>query len=178
METTKIQLLRQAMKMSQREFSNTTGIPLGTLRNWEQGLSEPPQYVYNMVIHSVRRDLMINIETVKFIQMLNELTELMENGVAEFSEATQETLHTKLFYDKSKIDENDRYPIVLDACLIDDPDSYHHDVISYYESYVDDDYTVRVDLGDPEEGEEPYLEVSLAVSDESVVVQPGRWYFA
>ena len=72
--------LRQALDMSQRQFASVTGIPLGTLRNWEQGLSEPPAYVYTMVINAIRRDLMINVETVKFMKMLDELAEKMKRA--------------------------------------------------------------------------------------------------
>jgi putative transcriptional regulator len=36
-------VIRQAQDMSQEEFASTFGIPIGTLRDWEQGRAEPDQ---------------------------------------------------------------------------------------------------------------------------------------
>ena len=36
-------IIRQSLGMSQEEFADTYGIPLGTLRDWEQGRAEPDQ---------------------------------------------------------------------------------------------------------------------------------------
>jgi putative transcriptional regulator len=36
-------VIRQAQVMSQEEFAETYGIPIGTLRDWEQGRAEPDQ---------------------------------------------------------------------------------------------------------------------------------------
>jgi putative transcriptional regulator len=36
-------VIRQALGMSQEQFATTFGIPLGTLRDWEQGRAEPDQ---------------------------------------------------------------------------------------------------------------------------------------
>jgi putative transcriptional regulator len=36
-------VIRQAQNMSQEEFAETYGIPIGTLRDWEQGRAEPDQ---------------------------------------------------------------------------------------------------------------------------------------
>jgi putative transcriptional regulator len=36
-------VIRQAQKMSQEQFAETYGIPIGTLRDWEQGRAEPDQ---------------------------------------------------------------------------------------------------------------------------------------
>lgn len=46
-----IKSLRHATELSQREFSDRFGIPLGTLRNWEQGISKPPEYVFSTVAY-------------------------------------------------------------------------------------------------------------------------------
>ena len=169
--------LRQILGMSQRQFASVTGIPLGTLRNWEQGLSEPPEYVYKMVINAIRRDMMINVETVKFVKMLEELAELMEGGIAEFAEATETNRHEKLFYDASTRDEKGRCRIVLDSCVVDDPECRHHDVVSYYEDYINGKYTVRAVL-EGEDADAPYLEVRVDQNEELIIVEPGHWYFS
>ena len=71
-----IQEIRKLTHMTQRQFSTFFGIPLGTLRNWEQGIAKPPEYVFHMIATTIRRDKMINIETVKFIHMLDRLAAL------------------------------------------------------------------------------------------------------
>lgn len=39
----RIKIIRRALKLTQEEFSVRHHIPLGTLRDWEQGRSEPDQ---------------------------------------------------------------------------------------------------------------------------------------
>ena len=41
--------IRKATGLSQRKFAAAYGIPLGTVRNWEQGVSTPPEYVVRML---------------------------------------------------------------------------------------------------------------------------------
>lgn len=38
-----VKVIRQALRLSQEEFSERYRIPIGTLRDWEQGRSEPDQ---------------------------------------------------------------------------------------------------------------------------------------
>jgi len=37
----RVTTLRQALRMTQEQFAGEFGIPLGTLRDWEQGRAEP-----------------------------------------------------------------------------------------------------------------------------------------
>lgn len=39
----RVQIIRRALDLTQEEFSERYHIPLGTLRDWEQGRSEPDQ---------------------------------------------------------------------------------------------------------------------------------------
>lgn len=39
----RIKIIRRALRLTQEEFSARYQIPLGTLRDWEQGRSEPDQ---------------------------------------------------------------------------------------------------------------------------------------
>lgn len=41
--TPQVKLMRRALSLTQEEFATRYGIPLGTLRDWEQGRSEPDQ---------------------------------------------------------------------------------------------------------------------------------------
>jgi putative transcriptional regulator len=38
-----VKVIRQALNLSQQEFAEVFGIPIGTLRDWEQGLHPPDQ---------------------------------------------------------------------------------------------------------------------------------------
>lgn len=167
----KIENVRHAVGMSQREFSSYFGIPVGTLRNWEQGISNPPTYVFNMIFQSIRRDKMINLETIKFNALLNKLAELSKNGIENFKDATEETWGEKLFYDETTEDADGDYMLVRDACIIDDPECMHHDVISYYES-ENGEYNIKVMTDD-----NPYIVVKLTESEEEIVIENGKWYF-
>ena len=167
----KISDLRCITKMSQRQFAECFGIPVGTLRNWEQGISTPPEYVFQMIYTSMRRDKMINIETIKFVRLLNELATLSKNGIEPFKRANESTFGEKVFYDDRKL-EKDGYKVVLDACIVDDPDCYHHDIISYYDSNSQE-YKIRVTI---DEGV-VCITVTLLVSGDIIVIENGAWYF-
>ena len=41
--TPQVKVIRRAFRMSQEEFAQCFGIPIGTLRDWEQGRVEPDQ---------------------------------------------------------------------------------------------------------------------------------------
>jgi len=41
--TPQVKVIRRALALTQQEFSKRYGIPLGTLRDWEQGRTEPDQ---------------------------------------------------------------------------------------------------------------------------------------
>jgi len=42
-QTSRLKIIRRALGLTQEEFSARFHIPLGTLRDWEQGASEPDQ---------------------------------------------------------------------------------------------------------------------------------------
>jgi transcriptional regulator with XRE-family HTH domain len=169
-----IKELRTKIGFSQRRFSEYFGIPVGTLRNWEQGIASPPVYVFNMIYASIRRDRMINFETIKFMKLLDELAELTEEGIEPFENATEGTIRTKIFYDASQADEKGGYRIVCDSCIVDDPDCFHHDIISYMDE-GSHEYKIRVLF---DEDEKPYILVELWISEEVIIVEDGYWHFA
>jgi putative transcriptional regulator len=41
--TPQVKIIRRALRLTQEEFARRYRIPLGTLRDWEQGRSEPDQ---------------------------------------------------------------------------------------------------------------------------------------
>jgi len=42
-QTPRVKMIRRALGLTQEEFSARFQIPLGTLRDWEQGVAEPDQ---------------------------------------------------------------------------------------------------------------------------------------
>lgn len=40
--------------LSQKNFCKLTDVPIGSLRNWEQGLSTPPEYVITLLVEKVK----------------------------------------------------------------------------------------------------------------------------
>ena len=169
----KISELRNAVNMSQRQFAQHFGIPVGTLRNWEQGIATPPEYVFQMIFTAIGRDKMINVETMKFIKLLDELAACTENGIEPFSKATQETYGIKIHYDERNEDGDEGYRVVCDACILDDPECYHHDIISYWDS-ESLEYQIRVII---DEENVPYIIVKLLLSEDMIAIENGRWYF-
>ena len=169
----KISELRYITKMSQCQFAEHFGIPVGTLRNWEQGIANPPKYVFQMIFTSMRRDKMINVETIKFVRLLDELAELSRQGIEPFENANETTFGEKIFYDNRVSDEDGGYKVVLDACILDDPECYHHDIVSYY---ADDslEYKVKVNVDE----ESAYVTVKLLISEDLIIIEDGAWYFA
>ncbi len=158
--------------MSQRQFSAKFGIPLGTLRNWEQGISQPPEYVYQMIMSRKDRDIMINIETLELFFMTDELQQLLIEGVDDFTEATSQNFGSKLFYDSSSQGEDNQYKIVRDAMLIEDPECYHHDIISCYGS-ESEEYNVFLVLDD---SLDPYIIVDLFLAEKLIIIEKDNKY--
>ena len=48
-----IKELRESTGMTQKEFAEMYGIPLSTLRKWEQGEASPAQYVANLLARTL-----------------------------------------------------------------------------------------------------------------------------
>ena len=114
---------------------------------------------------------MINLETIKFLKMLDEVAALAENGIEPFENATHDSFRSKIYYDPCEIDGEDGFPIVLDACI---DDRSHHDIISYYGGRSRE-YTIRVRF---DEEESMYIQVTLLMSEEIIIIENGEWYFA
>ena len=167
-----IKELRQTLSMSQSQFSSFFGIPIGTLRNWEQGINSPPDYVYRMLFASIRRNAMINLETLKFLKILEDLSERTENGIEDFYKTAQTHTEDKIYYDSmNETCEKGRriFPAVND--FIESNEDC--DIISRYGD-EETDYIINVVF---EENTTPSIEVKLLGYDDVIVVENGRWYF-
>lgn len=166
----KISELRKIINMSQRQFSEHFGIPVGTLRNWEQGISNPPEYVFQMIFTAIRRDKMINVETIKFVKMLDELAARTANGIEPFAEINEERRDVRIHYNELDAGGEEGYRVVCDSCIIDG----HHDIISYWDS-GSIEYQIRAII-DAKYG--AHINVKLLLSEDLIVIENGKWYFA
>lgn len=52
-----IKYLRLLTGMKREDFANYLHIPLGTVRDWEQGKRKMPEYVYELIEYKVSREL-------------------------------------------------------------------------------------------------------------------------
>ena len=55
--TERIKAIRTKTGKSQKAFAESYQIPITTIRNWEQGIAEPPIYVLNLLEKVVEADL-------------------------------------------------------------------------------------------------------------------------
>ena len=52
-----IKYLRLLTGMKREDFATYLHIPLGTVRDWEQGKRKMPEYVYELIEYKVEREL-------------------------------------------------------------------------------------------------------------------------
>ena len=57
------------------------------------------------------------------------------------------------------------------ACIIDDPECYHHDIISYHGNH---EYCVRAKQ---DENGKWFVLIRFYNDDAQIVVEDGKWYF-
>ncbi|MBO4701733.1 MAG: helix-turn-helix domain-containing protein [Lachnospiraceae bacterium] len=55
----KIKGLRERVKMSRKEFSEHTGIPVRTLEDWEAGRRTPPEYIPRLIEYQLKYEKLI-----------------------------------------------------------------------------------------------------------------------
>ena len=110
---------------------------------------------------------MLNVETIKFMKMLDDLAQCSSVGIEGFSTATPERYGQIVYFDDEHHDANRYRRVVLDAVL----DEYHHDIVSYIEDT--EDYSVRV-----VEDDGVFIVVDFPKTGDQIVIEHGKWYFA
>ncbi|MCQ2497088.1 MAG: helix-turn-helix domain-containing protein [Lachnospiraceae bacterium] len=55
-----IKYLRLSIGMKREDFANYLHIPLGTVRDWEQGKRKMPDYVFELIEYKVSREFSSN----------------------------------------------------------------------------------------------------------------------
>lgn len=53
-----VKYLRLATGLKREDFANYLNIPLGTVRDWEQGKRKMPEYVYELMEYKVSKELL------------------------------------------------------------------------------------------------------------------------
>ena len=119
---------------------------------------------------------MIDMDTIRAIAKLNELTKLAENGILPFSEATPDNIHDHIFYDDEDegIELEDGlvvYPAVGDVCI----DEQHHDIVSYDRNNLWA-IVVVVDTEPECDDAKPYVSM-WPNQDGNIDIIDGVWYF-
>ncbi|MBO5435153.1 hypothetical protein J6A31_04955 [bacterium] len=121
---------------------------------------------------------MVNFETLKLIETLNEFASKSNNGFLPFSKVkSYETMNEYVVYDDSQYDEqNDgdkSYRIIKRAC----PLNGQRDITSYYDnSFVDGDVVFRLIESVTDTGVvERYIEATVLNQDETIIVKQGKW---
>ena len=114
---------------------------------------------------------MVDVKTVKFMKMLEELAERSKNGIEDARQATRENKNTKIFYDSHSRNSNGEKRIVEDLEIETDADC---NVIKYFGH--DLDCEVVLDSILTGEGEVQCVKVILP-GDEDIYVEDGEWYF-
>ena len=53
-----IKYLRLSTGLKREDFANYFHIPLGTVRDWEQGKRKMPEYVYELIAYKASKELL------------------------------------------------------------------------------------------------------------------------
>ncbi len=69
MERNRMKEIRLQTGMSRQQFGDYLGIPRGTIRNWEQGVSKPAEYIVNMVEKLLKHEAKIHIYDGKYMNI-------------------------------------------------------------------------------------------------------------
>jgi len=168
-----IRELRNKTGLSQSQFANYFGIPVGTLRNWEQGIAKPPAYVFDMIKLQSRRDRMINVETLMLLDKINRLGEEFKKGYKNFEDIPQDdNSFGGIIYDGAHQDEDGGYPIGLDILNM----AEHHDIVSTYDDGRGQ-YIIRLYLPPEEEESANYIWVKFPFDDlhNITIYEDGSW---
>lgn len=71
-----IQEIRALTSLSQPQFSEKYNIPLPTLRKWEQGKREPPDYLMELLEFKVREDMGMKLTLTDVLDYFDSLTKV------------------------------------------------------------------------------------------------------
>lgn len=113
---------------------------------------------------------MINIETLEFLKVIEDIAEKTKNGIEPFVKATESNIDEIAFYDESAKEDNG-YLLVYDTVIIDDPQCKHHDVVSYYGTPEYHVWAKQDEYG------KWFILVAFSNDDAQIIIEDGHWYF-
>jgi hypothetical protein len=127
---------------------------------------------------------MVNLDTLRLINLANELASLYENGgIKPFSKIVPGETTRGLYFDDECPYENNlhndsikEYPLVADMCV----DNIHHDIISTY-SPIPKLGIKRISVNEySTEDDEVYYDVVICLEDdngdtEEIFIEKGYW---
>ena len=172
--------IRHATGLSQRGFSAKYGIPLGTLRNWEQGIANPPAYVLSMLERQVNEDTpireIITSDVVNLLEQLSLLTRLSSFGFKPVSEAAKQETGAAIYFDETTAKTVEgvhggyvEYRIAKSIEVVDG----EVQVTSYWDSGKP--YAVKYEVMGTSGRIEVVLKPELGVESPVVIIKDGKW---
>lgn len=157
-----IKQIRKKKNLKQDEFAKELGIPVGTIRNWEQGRSKMPKYM-EVVLDSKYG---INLSTIEFINLLNRLAKQSKKGFLKWKKARINDVYNCIVYDT---EDNNR--VVLDACL----NNKKKEIIAYFDGIYEDKIHKDYDINVIKEGNNYCVRVLLRKEKVSFIIADGEW---
>ena len=189
-----IRELRRATGLSQRAFAEAYGVPIGTLRNWEQGISTPPSYVAAMLQRAVlSSDGQIDLPVAEsrqeeppvaeqtqdiadILKTLNQLVTLSAFGCHPVREAAKKEAGAAVYYDEATMETVEgthgtiyAFNVVRAIDIIDG----EVNVRSYWDS--EKPYTIRVVTSGKSFRIEMKLDATQEEAAPTIVIRDGRW---
>lgn len=200
-----IKEIRVKTNLSQTDFAKLTGIPLRTIQAWEQGTRKPPEYVPGLIYKALKYEnkkgkegkIMIDFNTLRFLEILNTLAEKTKTGIVPFSKVHSDyydedgnyvnayaCINNKMIDCDNCIIYDDKhettdmifketgcraYPVISIACVAVD----HHDIVSLYSDTYNCDVEVVIS-----KTEKPYIRVQGDDMDDCICIEDGKWYFS
>ncbi len=109
---------------------------------------------------------MINVETLKFCKLLEELKKKSAVGIKPFATATEDSFDNAVFYADAAAEDSNEHKVVSEAYFVDG----HHDIVAFYDDTAE--YKIRAHTDDG-----AYVKIQLQRSDTLIVIEDGEWDF-
>lgn len=117
----------------------------------------------------------LNVTTIRFISLLNDLAEYSKGGYIGFSKYRYDTIKSidaGIIFDDA---EGPNYgKIIADICV----DENHHDIVSTYDQIYGNDCDIRVRSEESDDGVIDYWIDVTGINGLCIVIENGRWYWA
>ncbi len=172
--------LRKELNMTQKAFASELGIPVGTIRNWEQGLSKPPSYVLSLIEERFApKEPSGFVGKDEFFELMNAMhaVEVMalasRNGISGWEDVDAGSANARLYFERYARDDLGNYPVIKsfeeDPYGMIKPASYWGEDSHHYSVYAHE----SLDTDPPDR----FVIVTLAKSQRKILIENGGWMF-